>query len=334
MLNSESGKPVWITKDLYETWIPKMKTPEIILVTNLEFFDTEIVNDKIFGFGLKTVNENYFDVIKFKFLSGRPLSKQEIADAEPVAVIDRSISNKFFSKNEDPIGKTIELFGIHYKVTGVVENSSLFDYGSRLSNANIWIPSKTMQRNMQYIISFTAKDVVSVADMQDEFTRVLNETNTSSGTQYTVWGKSTIKQQGVGNIIKATSLLILMLIPALNILSLNVSKSFDRSEEIAIRKTFGAPMSTIFAQLFFENLLLTLVGAIIGICATPFIINAIDSMLLGFDDVPITLGLHFDWATILWIAGPCVFAFSFLSGSIPAYITAKREIVNVLKESQ
>ena len=333
MLNSENGKSSLITKELCETWIPKMKTPEIILVSNEELYESEVVNDKFVFFGAKLVNDNYFEVCRLNFLRGRPINRQEIIDAVPVAVIDRHISNQCFEKSEDPVGKTIELFGIQYKVVGIVETVSNFAYGARLTNANIWIPSKTVQKDVTYVISFTAKDKASVADMQAEFIRVLNETNTSTGAQYSipVWGKKTVKQQSIGNILTITVCLILMLIPALNILSLNVSKSLDRSEEIAIRKTFGAPLSTIFGQLFFENCLLTLAGAVIGMCATPIILNAIDQMLLGSGGYPMTLSLHFDWTTILWIAGPCVLLFSFLSGSIPAYITAKREIVNVLK---
>jgi ABC-type antimicrobial peptide transport system permease subunit len=185
-------------------------------------------------------------------------------------------------------------------------------------------------------ILFTGKDKASIADMQAEFTRVLEETNLVEETQYRIYErqrKSLDEQEsgfapGVGVLMAC---LILMLIPAVNILSLNVTKSFERSEEIAIRKTFGAPVSAIFGQLFFENLLLTLTGAIVGMCVTPILINAIDKMMLNNSMFPMTMSLFFDWKTILLVAVPCVLLFSFLSGSIPAYITAKREIVNVLK---
>ena len=123
-----------------------------------------------------------------------------------------------------------------------------------------------------------------------------------------------------------------MLIPALNILSLNVSKSYNRAEEIAVRKAFGATLPTIFTQLFLENLLITLTGAIAGICATPFILKIIDQSLLLDTLFPTSLALRFDWFTIFMIAGPCVLLFGFLSGSIPAWIMAKRDIVHILKE--
>jgi putative ABC transport system permease protein len=282
------------------------------------------------------VDDNYFDVYRYQFLRGRPINRQEITDALPVAVLDRNTANLYFGKNEDPIGKNIELNGIQYRVVGVVENSSIFTSNMVGLPPNVFVPLeavKVFNQSVKRIISFTAKDKASYADMQAEFFRLLNETNLTEENQLVIQDLRPLDQQnqvmpGVGLLMAC---LILMLIPALNILSLNVSKSFDRSEEIAIRKAFGAPMYTIFGQLFFENLLLTMAGSIIGMCATPLLLNAIDKLILSVSVLPTSFAMQFDWKTILLVAGPCVLVFSFLSGSIPAWITAKREIVNVLK---
>jgi len=71
-------------------------------------------------------------------------------------------------------------------------------------------------------------------------------------------------------------------------------------------------------------------GAFIGMCVTPPLISAIDSMMFGFA-MPMAIALRFDWTTIFIVAVPCVLVFSFLSGSVPAWITARKDIVNVLK---
>jgi len=329
----------WISKENYETWIPKMQTPEISLVTALGQ-GTVVINDFSMMLVVCGISDNYYDVCRFKFLRGRPLNKQEIVESLPVTVLDRNIANLYFGKKEDPIGKYIELYGNQYRVVGVVENASLFGAtgdGLSVTIANMWIPIDNM-KNMDgktYHLSFTAKDVTSIADTQAEFIRALNETSAVEGITHRLPedSKKTLAQsKTLFNAVGVTmSLLILMLIPALNILSLNVCKSVDRSEEIAIRKAFGAPRHTIFMQLLIENTLVTLVGAVIGMCITPLLLSALDRMILDFSFLPMTLALHFDWVSILLIACPCVLLFSFLSGSIPAWITAKREIVNILK---
>ena len=311
-------------------WISKMTTPESITQVGRNS-DSYIVNDQSTDLFVLGVSDNYFDVLRHKFLSGRPINKQEIADEAPVAVLDRSTANLCFGKNEDAIGKTIDLSGVQYRVVGVVENSSFVNLINGIFG-NIFVPLNH-KNFLTCTILFTGKDKNTVADMQAEFSRVLDETNTAEDAQYRIYEreKDSLEQQGSLGIGIVIICLILMLIPAINILSLNVSKSFDRSEEIAIRKTFGAPISTIFGQLFFENLMLTLAGAVIGMCVTPILINAIGKMMLNNNMFPMTLSLFFDWKTILIVAVPCVLLFSFLSGSIPAYITAKRDIVNVLK---
>ena len=336
-IDTGNGNTRRINKELYETWIPKMKTPEIIVVNNFELVESVVLNDNIMFFMIKCVSENYYDVCRFKFIHGRPISKQEIADAIPVAVIDRTASTQYFGK-DDPTGKSIELFGNQYRIVGVVECVPILVTDLRMADANIWIPLNSVQRDNRYVISFTAKNKSSVADIQAEFTRVLDETNTAEGVQYSIpnYRKGTLKgKTDYFDMFSIIGILILMIIPAVNILSLNVSKSFDRSEEIAIRKAFGAPIQTVIWQLFFENTLITLAGAVIGMCITPPILHAIDQMMLGISIIPLTLSLKLDWTTIFMIAFPCVLLFSFLSGSIPAWITAKRNIVNVLKgESQ
>jgi len=336
-LDTGNGNNRWINKELYETWIPKMKTPEIIVANNFELLESVVLNDNIMFFMIKCVSENYFDVCRFKFIHGRPISKQEIADAIPVAVIDLIASTQYFGK-DDPVGKSIELFGNQYRVVGVVESVPILVMDTRMADANIWVPLNSVQRDHRYVISFTAKNKSSVADIQAEFARVLDETNTAEGVQYSIpnYRKETLKgKTDFLDMFSIIGILILMIIPAVNILSLNVSKSFDRSEEIAIRKAFGAPIRTVIWQLFFENTLITLAGAVIGMCITPPILHAIDQMMLGVSIIPLTLSLKLDWTTIFMIAFPCVLLFSFLSGSIPAWITAKRNIVNVLKgESQ
>lgn len=327
-----SGSMRNLRTDEANIWISKMTTPESITQTGLKF-DSFIINGQTLNLSILGVDDNYFDVFRIKFLRGRPMNRQEIADELPVAVLDKHTANLYFGQNEDPIGKNVELNNIQHKVVGVMENSSFLSLINGIWSGNILIPL-----NNKYFLNssilFTGKNKASITDMQAEFTRVLNEANIAEDTQYRIFDrdKGSLEQQvsvipGIGIVMIC---LILMLIPAVNILSLNVSKSFDRSEEIAVRKAFGAPIRTIFGQLFFENLLITLAGAVIGMCITPILMNAIDNMLLNAF-IPISLSLHYDWKTVLLVVGPCVLLFSFLSGSVPAYITAKREITNVLK---
>ena len=333
LIHSETDAYMSIDKEKADTWVSRMTTPEMTVVTSNIIGELTIINGESVALNVLGVGDNYFDARRHKFLSGRAINKQEIADAAPVAVLDRTAANIYFGKSEDPIGKNFELNAIQYRVVGVVKNSFLLSTNRHGGlPPNVIVPLETV-KSINRMIAFTAKDKASFADMQAELFRLLNETNTAEDTQWNITEKRSLEQlnefvSGLGITIVC---LILMLIPALNILSLNVSRSFERSEEIAIRKTFGAPVSTIFGQLLIENTIITLTGAVIGMCVTPMLMNVIDKMIFNISLIPMSFSMYFDWKTILIVAVPCVLLFSFLSGSVPAYITAKREIVNVLK---
>jgi len=177
-----------ISKELCESIISKMQTPEIIVLSTHSYSETITLEDKTLNVLINCVSENYFDVCRLKFLNGRPLSKQEVVDGIPVAVIDRYTASQYFGKNEDPIGKNIELSGKQYRITGIVENASILSLISgSLSGANIWVSHHAApSKQDKYIMTFTAKDKSSIAGMRAEFDRIMNEINTAQDAQYSI----------------------------------------------------------------------------------------------------------------------------------------------------
>ena len=53
-----------------------------------------------------------------------------------------------------------------------------------------------------------------------------------------------------------------MLLPAINLVNLNVSRILERASEIGVRKAFGASSRTLVGQFVVENVVLTLVGGV------------------------------------------------------------------------
>ena len=63
------------------------------------------------------------------------------------------------------------------------------------------------------------------------------------------------------------SALLFVLIPTVNLVNINISRIMERASEIGVRKAFGAPARTLVGQFLVENILLTLVGGVIGFVA-------------------------------------------------------------------
>ena len=62
--------------------------------------------------------------------------------------------------------------------------------------------------------------------------------------------------------------LLFMTLPALNLVTLNLSRILERAPEIGVRKAFGAPKRTLIAQFVTENVILTLIGGALGFVFT------------------------------------------------------------------
>src|SRR5205823_11383630 len=66
-------------------------------------------------------------------------------------------------------------------------------------------------------------------------------------------------------IIIGIFIFLFMLLPTINLVNINISRIMERSSEIGVRKAFGASSGKLVMQFVFENIILTLLGGIIGV---------------------------------------------------------------------
>jgi putative ABC transport system permease protein len=66
---------------------------------------------------------------------------------------------------------------------------------------------------------------------------------------------------------------LFMLLPTVNLVNINISRIRERSSEIGVRKAFGASSRTLVGQFVVENVLLTLVGGLIGFVCSHFLLQ-------------------------------------------------------------
>ena len=60
-------------------------------------------------------------------------------------------------------------------------------------------------------------------------------------------------------------IVILLLVPAINLSSMTLSRMRKRMTEIGVRKAFGATANELLRQVFWENLILTLLAGVLGL---------------------------------------------------------------------
>ncbi|MDE6271301.1 MAG: ABC transporter permease, partial [Muribaculaceae bacterium] len=126
---------------------------------------------------------------------------------------------------------------------------------------------------------------------------------------------------------------ILLLVPAINLSSLTESRLRKRVDELGVRRAFGCTRSQLLGQLFGENLLVTLVGGVIGLILSVVFAFMFSSFLFSSSGTAptIEIGMLVRPATF-GLALLFCFLLNLLSTSVPAWKATRTNIVNALNK--
>jgi putative ABC transport system permease protein len=118
---------------------------------------------------------------------------------------------------------------------------------------------------------------------------------------------------------------LFMLLPAVNLMNINVSRIMERSSEIGVRKAFGASSRTLVGQFVVENVLLTLIGGVIGFVLSELVLRALTaSNLVRYAEFHVNLRI-FLYGLIM------AMLFGLFSGVYPAWRMSRLNPVQALK---
>jgi len=319
-----------------------LKTPIKVAISSAPVGTNTYINNKKIAINFKYVNADFWDVLDFEFLDGKPFSKQQIDNGEHVTVISEDTKKEYFGDIPSVVGKYIEADNVQYRVSGVVKNVPVTLY---MLYSDIYLPytvSKTDYNNKTYSGSYTgillAASKEDVPKMQEEYEQVIRRIPMESKdfdriyshadtfiTGYVRTGRE--EKSGVTYALIAISIFVIlvMLLPTLNLVNINVTRIMERSSEIGVRKAFGASSKTLVYQFIVENLILTVLGGLIGIILSVIILKIINNANLIAN---LELSLNF---TVLFIALLICLVFGLLSGVYPAWRMSRLHVVTALK---
>jgi hypothetical protein len=249
------------------------------------FISTEDGNVSIEEFGHET-NSDFWKVFNFKFIDGRPYTAEEAN--EQLVVISRSWAYKFFTTDK-AAGKILKIGRANYRVVGVVEDTSGC---SSITAGDYWIPLCINPENEQNIIGSFHAYMTSdnTEELKKEMEDIFGRCAQMQPKEYSYtmevkdfWQKALDCEKdespfdAIGKYLYI--LLAYLFIPALNLSGLIPSRMDSRMEEIGVRKAYGATNGEIIVQVLLENLLLTLVGAVMGLALSYIIVYTCDSWI-------------------------------------------------------
>lgn len=321
-----------------------MKTPAKVAISSMFTFTNTYVNNKKISISLKFANADYWDVLDYQFLEGRPFTKQQIDNAEKVAVISEDTRRDYFGDIPSVVGKYIEADNVKYRVLGVVKDvpATLFTL-----YADIYLPytvSKNDYRNKDFggnysaILMGNSKD--DLPKMKSEFANVISRISMKdkqfnhlycyadsyfSTLVRTIAGRKENSGMATFVVIISIFVFLFLLLPTLNLVNINITRIMERSSEIGVRKAFGASSKTLVYQFIIENIILTFLGGLIGVVLSVIVIKIINGANLIAH-----LDLTLNFTVLFYSLLTCIF-FGLLSGVYPAWRMSRLNVVTALK---
>ena len=306
--------------------------------------------DRVSELQMRRVDADYWKILDFRVLAGRLPSEADEAGGRLVAVINASTARRLFGGTPaQAVDKTISAGGQLFRVIGVVEDVIHFN-----AYADMWAPLSTFpssdyqnQLTGSFAAMLLAKDAADLPRIQQEVARiakgyVADDPKTFATT--TFWADSKLdlfarnllggeinrdagQDSGARKLLAYIigGMLVFMLLPALNLVNLNMGRILERSAEIGVRKAFGATSMQLAGQLVVENILLCLAGGLLGLAATQGVLWWLEhSQLIPYLQVSVNLPV-FGCGMLL------SFVFGLLSGLIPAWKMSRLDPVHALK---
>lgn len=297
---------------------------------------------------LRRSDATFWRMMEFRFLEGAAFSEVDAAQGRFVAVINESTRTRYFGEGKTALGRTITVENEGFRVVGVVEDVPLVRINSM---ADVWVPIRT-QASSHYEHSFSggffglilARDRADFDAIKSELTAQTRKAEKNlpdpknyqhfSASADTVFDSiareifSSQEQDAPAGRLKLMMVILgflFVLLPTVNLVNINLSRILERSSEIGVRKAFGASSRTLVGQFVVENLILTLLGGVVGLAMAAgalALVNA--SELIPYSDFSIN-------ARVFGYGLGLAVLFGVFSGVYPAWRMSRLHPVQALQ---
>ena len=238
-----------------------------------------------------SVGSEYFKTMGIPILEGRGISAQDTVDSRPVAVINQTMAERYWS-GQNPIGKTFN-FGKTWEVVGVIKDGK-YDALNEAPQPYFCLPlSQTDYIKSWHLVVRTLGDprgaILPVLQVLQQLGPNLPTPRILTLDQF--MDESVQGTAGPAQIVGIFGLLALVLamVGVYGVMSYSVSQ---RTHELGIRIALGAHSSQVLKLVLRRGFVVSLLGVGIGLAAALALSRVLASFLYGVKGVdPMAFGV-------------------------------------------
>ena len=266
--------------------------------------------------GIFGVTPTYITQGLWEFDEGRGITDEDVQNSTKVAVLGTTVVMNLFG-DLDPVGKTIRIAGLPFRVVGVLKSKGQSGMGQDRDDT-VLIPLSTGQKKLfgtdfpgvVKFINVQAKSEDDIDSAQDEITEVLHERHNigqNKEDDFTIRNFTqmleTIKSAtNTMTILLGAIASVSLLVGGIGIMNIMLVSVTERTKEIGIRMAIGAKASDIRMQFLIEALLLSLAGGLIGVIIGVLVAESVQLLTdLKIVIVPFSIIISFGFSGLVGI---------------------------------
>jgi len=291
------------------------------------------------------VTDSFLRILGVSPTLGRDLRPEDnVEGAEKVALISHGVWQRDFGGAPDIVGKALRINGSPATIVGVMPKGFAFPV-----NEEWWVPlfreypvrERGSSRTVNPTVLALLKRGVSLDQANAEmttFARQFAETYAETNKQFNTGKVEPLLKNYTPLPLRGTLLTMLafcagvLLIGCFNVVNMQFARATLRARELGIRSALGASRTRLILQMLTESLLLTVVGAAIGVGLAYYCTDLLNATVRSFDFPPPSW-MTFDIdGSVLAFSLVAMFAAAVVSGLLPAWMASRGNVVEVLKE--
>ncbi len=256
----------------------KEQCPAVAYISPMIRSGAQVVyGDNNWGTSIQGGSPDFFAIRDWRIDNGDFFTDADVRGATKVCLLGKTVVENLF-QSEDPIGKTIRIRNLPFRVVGTLKSKGQNMMGQDQDDL-ILVPYTTLQKRLMgafmraWGYTASAKSKTQIVEAQQQITdllRMRHKLNVSDDNDFTIRTQTEIADMSSQTSNTMTSLLfsiasVSLIVGGIGIMNIMLVSVTERTREIGVRMSIGARKRDILTQFLMEAIVLSLVGGLTGI---------------------------------------------------------------------